>query len=186
MLSTIGFHLVQTADTLCTIATFRTIATFHMLTRVASLYGTLKQARVVLRLPSEAGILLDAPRLSPDWRDLIDRSHSDGLRVYEFGRANGLGSRIATFPTAARDTAFSGERFDVSLSFRSEADEIHVYSALTLGIVHYIQVLDEHSAAETTQVCKLGFRSRQILGSPAYGNERWLLVWDFENGVVAA
>ncbi|MCY3780513.1 MAG: WD40 repeat domain-containing protein [Chloroflexi bacterium] len=127
--------------------------------------------------PYRSQDIADDPRLSPDWRYLLDRSHSDGLRIYEFDRANGLGSRIATFPTAARDTAFSGD--DSLFAFVAREDEIHVYRTDTWELA-YVQLLSEYTCHGKYAMLTFHHLNPWMA---CLGNER-LSVWDIETGVL--
>lgn len=121
--------------------------------------------------------IADAPRLSRDWRHLLDRSHSDGLRVIEFDKATGIGSRVATFPTAARDTAFSGD--NSLFAFLAREYEIHVYRTDTWDLT-YVQLLSENTCHGKYAMLTFHHLNPWMA---CLGNER-LSVWDIETGVL--
>jgi len=115
------------------------------------------------------------PWPSPDWRQLLDRSHSDGLRVYEFNGVQGLGSRIATFPEAARGTAFSGDNSLFALA--TLEDEIHVYRTDTWDLT-YVQLLNEYTCGGKFVMLTFDQINPRLA---CLGNEM-LSVWDIETG----
>ena len=125
--------------------------------------------------PYRSQDIADDPSLSSDWRLLLDRSHSDGLRIHEFDKAEGLGPRIATIPTAVRDTAFNGDNSLFALVARE--DEIHVYPTDTWDL-SYVQLLNEYTCHGKYAMLTFHQLSPWMA---CLGNER-LSVWDIETG----
>ena len=119
--------------------------------------------------------IADKPWLSPDWRQLMDRSHSDGLRIYEFNSERGLGSRISTFSEAALGLAFNADSSLFALA--TLEDEIHVYQTDTWDLT-YIQVLSEHTCRGKYVMLAFDHTNPWLA---CLGNER-LSVWDIETG----
>ncbi len=119
--------------------------------------------------------IVERPWLSPDWRQFLHWSHSDGVRIYDFDIEKGLGSRLATFSDAASGAAFSPDSSLFALA-TTEGD-IKVFRTDTWDLT-FIQAKDVHKCGDSLVTLAFGHVKPWFV---CYG-EGWLHVWDIETG----
>lgn len=119
--------------------------------------------------------IVELPWLSSDWRQFLDWSHSDGVRISEFDIEQGIGSHLATFSDAASGAAFSPDSSLFALA-TTEGD-IQVFRTDTWDLT-YIQVLAEHSCGSSLVTLAFGHINPWLV---CYG-DGWLFVWDIKTG----
>ena len=117
------------------------------------------------------------PWLSPDWRQFLDWSHTEGVRIHEFDIGQGVGRHLATILDAANAAAFSPDSSLFALA--TTKGEIHVFRTDTWKLT-YIQVLGEDTCGGMYMTLGFGHINPWLV---CYG-DGWLLVWDIESGEV--
>lgn len=119
----------------------------------------------------------ERPWLSPDWRQFVNWSHTEGVSIHQFDIEQGLGSHIATISEAADAAAFSPDSSLFALA--TPEGEIQIYRTDTWDLT-YIQVLSEDTCGGEYSILAFGHINPWLV---CYGNGR-LIVWDIETGEV--
>lgn len=119
--------------------------------------------------------IVELPWLSSDWRQFLDWSQSDGVRIYEFDIKHGIGSHLASISDAASGAAFSPDSSLFALA--TTEGKIHVFRTDTWELT-YIQMLGEESCGGILVTLAFGHINPWL----ACFGDGWLQVWDIETG----